>query len=96
MELLPQSPRTSHPLTAKNGSVRSCPHCREGGKVIIGKYITLSIGWDAENGCWHCVICGFIGFGTDFELLQFPLVACVGHTPRLPGEPKKRKIKSRL
>ncbi len=93
MSLSPQPSKRSRPLTVRKAPVRSCPHCKEGGEVIIGKYITISIGWDAEDGCWHCLICGFIGFGTDFELLRYPIVACVGHTPRLPGQPRKRKIR---
>jgi hypothetical protein len=85
--------KTPRPLAVPKTPVRACPHCKEGGEVIIGKYVTISIGWDADHGCWHCLICGFIGFGTDFELLQYPIVACVGHTPRLPGQPRKKKIK---
>jgi len=92
MVQLPQHTNKPSYVEPKTESARSCPHCKEGGKVIVGKYVTLSIAWDADEGCWHCLICGFVGFGTNFELLQYPIVACVGHPPRLPGQPRKRKI----
>ena len=56
-----------------------CPHCKVGGQPVVGRYVTVSIGWDAaEGGYWHCLICGFVGFGSDFALLRFPIVACAG------------------
>ncbi len=87
---------TARRVVRRNEEFPSCPHCKEGGELIVGKYVTISIYWDAENGYWHCLVCGFIGFGSDLGLLQYPIVACVGNAPRLPGTPRKRKNRARL
>ena len=95
LDLIPQPSRMPQPHEKRSDPARSCPHCRQGG-VDIGKYITIAIKWDAENGYWHCVVCGFIGFGSDFDLIERPIVALISRAPRLPGEPKKKKLKVRL
>ena len=83
-----QTLSTSRALVAAGTARMSlvCPHCKVGGQSVVGHYVTVSIGWDAEGGYWHCLICGFVGFGSDFTLLRFPIVASVGRRPRLPGE----------
>ena len=83
----------SRTLVAKGTARMSleCPHCKVGGQPVLGRYVTVSIIWDAEGGYWHCLICGFVGFGSDFALLRFPIVALVGQSPRLPGERPRRR-----
>ena len=71
----------------------NCPHCKVGGNLVLGRYVTVSLMYDVAEGCWHCLICGFIGFGSNAELLQYRLVACLGGSPRLPGQRARAKRK---
>ena len=61
MELAPVLPKALRPYQEMPKAARVCPHCKQGGDDL-GKYITVSIRWDADNDCWHCFLCGFVGF----------------------------------
>ena len=80
-------------LSTRHHNALSCPHCKVGGHPVQERYVTVSIVYNAEDGYWHCLICGFIGFGSNYELLQYRLVACLGGSPRLPGQKARAKRK---
>jgi len=80
--------------SARPRGILSCPHCKMGGHPVLERYVTVSIVYDTEDGYWHCLICGFIGFGSNDELLQYRLVACLGGSPRLPGQKARGKKKT--
>ena len=80
-------------LSTRHHNALSCPHCKEGGHLVQERYITVSVVYNAEDGYWHCLICGFIGFGSNYELLQYRLVACLDRAPRLPGQKARGKRK---
>jgi hypothetical protein len=81
------------PLSTGRRNALSCPHCKVGGHPVQERYVTVSIIYDAEEGYWRCLICGFIGFGNSYDLLQYRLVACLGGSPRLPGQKARAKRK---
>ena len=81
-------------LPIRHRNSLSCPHCKEGGHPVKERYVTVSVVYNAEDGYWHCLICGFIGFGSNFELLRYRLVACLGGSPRLPGQKPRLKRKT--
>lgn len=93
MQQLPQPRQSLRPAIPESHESLNCPHCKQGGQDL-GRYVSVAIRWDDENGHWHCLICGFVGFGSDYGMLRHPIVACVGPVPRLPGEPRKKKKKS--
>jgi len=84
--------KSSH--STRHQNALSCPHCKMGGHPVLERYVTVSIVYNVEDGYWHCLVCGFIGFGSNHELLQYRLVACLGGSPRLPGQKARMKRKS--
>ena len=81
-------------LSARHQNSFNCPHCKVGGHPVENRYVTVSVVYNAEDGYWHCLICGFVGFGSDYELLRYRLVACLDGSPRLPGQ--KTRVKRKL